>query len=55
MPIVLNVFLTIPMNYFAEVREDELLLSGDAAVVDMTIKRSYYFFENRQSAHLTRE
>ena len=55
MPIVLNVFLTISMNYFAEVQEDELLLSEDAVVVDMTIKRLYYFFENKQSAHLTRE
>ena len=48
MPIVLNVFLTIPMNYFAEVQEDELLLSEDAVVVDMKIKRLYYFFENRK-------
>ena len=57
MSIVLNVFLTIPMNSFAGVQEDELLMPEVAVVVDMMIKRfkCYYFFENRQSGHLTRE
>ena len=56
MPIVLNVFLTIPMNSLSEVQEDQALVPEDTVVVDMKIKRfkCYYFCENRQSGHLTR-
>ena len=45
MPIVLNVFLTIPMNYLSEVQEDQALVPEDTVVVDMKIKRfkCYYF------------
>ena len=45
MPIVLNVFLTIPMNSLSEVQEDQALVPEDTVVVDMKIKRfkCYYF------------
>ena len=42
--ILLNVFLTILMDSFAEVQEDELLVSEDAVVVDMMIKRLKCYF-----------
>ena len=42
--ILLNVFLTILMDSFAEVQEDELLVSEDAVVVDMMIKRFKCYF-----------
>ena len=46
MPIVLNVFLSIPMNSFSKVQEDEALVTEDTVVVDTKIKRFkwYYFF-----------
>ena len=42
--ILLNVFLTILMDSYAEVQEDEQLASEDSAVVEMIIKRFKYFF-----------
>ena len=42
--ILLNVFLTILMDSYAEVQEDEHLTSEDSEVVDMIIKRFKYFF-----------
>ena len=42
--ILLNVFLTILMDAFAEVQADEQLQSKDAEVVDMMLKRFKYFF-----------
>ena len=58
MPIVLNVFLSIPMNSFSKVQEDEALVTEDTVVVDTKIKRFkwyYFFLKNRQSGHLTRK
>ena len=42
--ILLNVFLTILMDSFAEVQTDENLKSKDAEVVEMMMKRFKYFF-----------
>ena len=42
--ILLNVFLTILMDSYAEVQEDEQLTSEDSEVVEMIIKRFKYFF-----------
>ncbi|KAL9972512.1 hypothetical protein ACROYT_G018834 [Oculina patagonica] len=42
--ILLNVFLTILMDSFAEVQADENLKSKDAEVVEMMMKRFKYFF-----------
>lgn len=42
--ILLNVFLTILMDSFAEVQEDENLTSQDSEAVEMIIKRFKYFF-----------
>lgn len=41
--ILLNVFLTILMDSYAEVQEDEHLASEDSEVVEMIIKRFKYF------------
>ena len=42
--ILLNVFLTILMDSYAEVQEDEHLTSEDSEVVEKIIKRFKYFF-----------
>ena len=42
--ILLNVFLTILMDSYAEVQEDEHLTSEDSEAVEMIIKRFKYFF-----------
>lgn len=42
--ILLNVFLTILMDSYAEVQEDDHLTSEDTEVVEMIIKRFKYFF-----------
>lgn len=42
--ILLNVFLTILMDSYAEVQEDDQLTSEDTEVVEIIIKRFKYFF-----------
>ena len=53
--ILLNVFLTILMDSYAEVQEDEHLTSEDSEVVDMIIKRFKYFFLRTDKVHILAE
>ncbi|XP_022787247.1 uncharacterized protein LOC111327355 [Stylophora pistillata] len=53
--ILLNVFLTILMDSFAEVQEDELLESEDAVVVDMMIKRLKCYFVRTDKVDILQE